>query len=131
MAPFRGRTRGHSLSIHADTEQRTPSVATEGESIVAEEEPNRYEFEWLKTMNIEIEWMSEVQEMRKDYNTERRMKYIEKEAVKQEKSRKGQRLEITSGSFEHQRLEEIEPSHKGYNRAEHHLGVLPLWTRRS
>ena len=44
-------TRGHSLRVHADAEQGTPSAATEGELTKVEEEPNGHEFEWLKAMN--------------------------------------------------------------------------------
>ena len=44
-------TRVHSLSVHADTKQGTPSAAVEGELIEAEEEPNGHRDEWLKTMN--------------------------------------------------------------------------------
>jgi len=46
-------THGHSLSIHADAEQGSPSATAEGESTEAEEEPNGHEFEWLKAMNNE------------------------------------------------------------------------------
>ena len=44
-------TGGHSLSVHADTKQGTPSAAAEGESTEAEVELNRHGNEWLKAMN--------------------------------------------------------------------------------
>ncbi len=63
--------------------------------IEAEEEPNKHGNEWLKAMNREKIY-SEVQETKEKYqNPERKMKYTEKKAVKQEKSRTRQRVKLT------------------------------------
>jgi len=106
-------TRSHSLSVHANVEQGTPSAAAEGESIGVEEESNGHEFEWLKAMNREIEYRRTLRDRKQG-----------KKAVKQQQEETEGRVD----QWQHRALE-LEDSSQPIEESvqiEHHIWLCPL-----